>query len=390
MKPAFLEKITIEKTLIYILIGAAIITFIFISYLFIQHFTKSVKITSPLGGEEWGIDQTYTIAWKTRGIDRVGIALFKGKEPKWIARNILAAQGKYDWKIYPGQPYGDDYWIAVFEYPWKKGNRIAYSKASFAIVFPEFFSCDDLSVQKEWSHLPSDLPNLRRMFITSAIFTGNLEGLDGADKKCQTEADNQKLGGKWHAFIGGDGEQESAVERMKETPRKTDGTFVIAQPAATLLRGATCHRLIAKSFDEFLKKLSDLAIVNQAKFEEEFFKDLGKIWLGRMDERSAKNCTAINSVLNDPYVRLERKYSATTTCQNWTQAARTVAGYPVPEGTSKPPFPTCYTAQGKLTDAVAVGGLVVNLTGGGPGASSYDLSKGEYCDSTRKLICIEE
>ena len=390
MNLTFLKNITLEKALIYILIAAAIITFGFIIFLFVQHFSKGVTLTSPLGGEEWGISQTYSITWKSRGIDRVGIVLFKGEEPQWIAQNVLAGQGRYDWEIFPGQPYGGDYWVAVFEYPWKKGNKISYSKSAFTVVFPELFSCDDLSVQNEWPFVPSDLPNLRRTFVTSPSFMGNLDGLQGADKKCQAEADSQKLGGQWQAFIGGDGDQESAMQRLKAAPRKTDGLFVVANPSATLLRGATCHRLLGKTLNEFLSKLSDSAAVNADKFDRDFFSGLGSIWVGRIDESSVRNCASIQSVINDPYTPLPIKYSFTTTCQNWTQSGSTVAGYPVPAGTSKPPFPTCYTEQGRLTDAVAVGGLAGILVGSSSENSFIRFTSGAFCNLPRKLLCVEK
>lgn len=40
-----------------------------------------------------------------------------------------------------------------------------------------------------------------RTFATSATWTGNLGGLDGADAKCQTEADAAGYGGSWKAII---------------------------------------------------------------------------------------------------------------------------------------------------------------------------------------------
>ena len=75
MKPAFLEKFTLEKVLIYTLIAAALITFGFIAYLVVSHFTKSIQITSPLGGENWEIKRTHEITWKASGIEKVGIVL---------------------------------------------------------------------------------------------------------------------------------------------------------------------------------------------------------------------------------------------------------------------------------------------------------------------------
>ena len=181
---SLLEKVTLEKILIYFLIFAVLIVFGFVLLLFSFQITRSVVVEGPNGGEELGIGETYEILWKSKGIDRVGIVLFKGEKPKWIAENVKANLGKYQWKIYPGQEYGDDYWVAVFEYPWKKGNKIDYSDESFAITYSEFISCDGLSIENEWPYISSDLPGLRRVFITQDSFNGNLGGLEGADKIC--------------------------------------------------------------------------------------------------------------------------------------------------------------------------------------------------------------
>jgi len=389
MKPSLLEKITVERSLIYILIVAVLIVFIFMFYLLINQLMKSVQVLAPNGGEEWEIGQTHQITWKARGIEKVGIVLFKGGEASWIAKNVPAKPGKYDWKIYPGQEYGPGFWIAVFEYPWQKNNKIDYSNGTFAVVFSELFSCNDLSIEKEWLYLPSDFPNLRRVFITEDRFSGNLDGLEGADQKCQQEAENQGFNGEWQAFLGGDSDEDLAVERLKRTPRKTDGVFIEAKPAATLIRGATCHRLLGKNLDGFLEKFSDPLIINQEKLEEPFLEDMENLWLGRIDERSRKNCISIFSVLSSRYTALAEKYSFTTTCQSWTKGDKLVTGYPVIGGEPGPSFPSCYTPEGKLTDAVALGGLSSALIKGTEGRV-FTSSQGKYCSTRQKLLCIEE
>ncbi len=387
MNGSIYEKFTAEKSLIYIAIGAILIVAIIIFYLFVVYSKESIQVLLPNGAEEWEIGQTYEITWKAKGIDKVGIVLFKGAEPKWIAENVNAKLGKYEWKIYPGQEYGSGFWIAVVEYPWREGNKIDYSDGAFAITFPELASCDYLSIEQEWLYLPNDLPNLRRVFITEETYTGNLDGLQGADEICQTEADNQGFSGTWQAFLGGDSDEDLAIERLKRTYRGIDGVFIAAAPSATLIRGATCHRLLAKNFDEFLTKLSGLVIVNQEKFEQGFLQDMDNLWLGRLDEKSKKNCTGIADVLSNPYGALAEKYSFTTTCQNWTQGDKFVVGYPVPKEEPKPSFPTCYTPSGQFTDAVAVGALASGLENKD---SVFTLYQGKYCDSKQKLLCIEE
>lgn len=389
MNNSILEKITAERSLLYTAIAAILIVAGIVFYLFVVYSKESVQVLTPNGAEEWEIGQTYEITWKAKGVDRVGIALFKGSEPKWIVENIDAGLGRYEWKIYPGQEYGQGFWIVVLEYPWREGNQIDYSDGPFAITFPEIASCDYLSVDQEWLYLPNDLPNLRRVFITKETYTGNLDGLEGANEICQTEADAQDFGGTWHAFLGGDSDEDLAVERLKRTYNGTDGVFIAAEPSAAIIRGATCHRLLAKDFEEFLAKLSGSMIINEEKFEQGFLKDMKNLWLGRIDKKSKKNCTGIAAVLSDYYKSLAEKYSFTTTCQNWTQGDKYVGGYPVSGGGSKPSFPSCYTPAGQYTDAVALGALASGTTGKDKDAV-FVLNQGKYCDNKQKLLCIEE
>lgn len=389
MNNSILEKITAERGLLYIAIAAILIVAGIVFYLFVVYSKESIQVLTPNGAEEWEIGQTYEITWKAKGVDKVGIVLFKGAEPKWIVENIDAGLGKYEWKIYPGQEYGQGFWIVVLEYPWREGNEIDYSDGPFAITFPEMASCDYLSVDQEWLYLPNDLPNLRRVFITKETYAGNLDGLEGANEICQTEADTQGFEGTWHAFIGGDSDEDLAIERLKRTYNGTNGVFIAAESSATIIRGATCHRLLAKDFEEFLAKLSGSMIINEEKFEQEFLKDMKNLWLGRIDEKSKKNCTGIAAVLSNYYKALAEKYSFTTTCQNWTQGDKYVGGYPVSEEGSKPSFPACYTLAGQYTDAVALGALASGTIGKDKDAV-FVLNQGKYCDNKQKLLCIEE
>ncbi len=384
-KTSFVEKFTIERNLLYIIIAAVLIAFGFIFYLFYAHFTKDIDLISPNGREEWRIGESYKIKWDSQGVDKVGIVLFKGTEPKWIAKNIVAENEEYDWEIHPGQDYRDDYWIAIFEYPWQEGNIIDYSDGAFAVVFPEFATCDSISLQNEWPYLPSDYPDLRKVFITEDKYKGDLGGLTGANEKCQKTAEDLGYEGSWIAFIGGDSDQETAVQRLEDTERGLEGTFVDAQAEAELLRGATCHRILGKDFTEFSKKFSSPIVINRGKFRDAFFQKFGEVWLGRVSTKSKKNCESIASVIADPYTPLAEKYTFTTTCQNWTRGEQYVEGYPVPIGHSKPTFPTCYTLQGESTDAVASGALGI-----GQADNYFTPYQTRYCGSLQRLMCIQE
>jgi len=378
------QRFSFERIIIYVIVGAVLLTVLFVSYLFFTRGTKRIDLATPHGGEEWGIGEVREITWKARGVERIGIALFKDQTVEWIAQDIAASAEKYDWQIYPGHAYGSNYWLAVFEYPWQKGNAIAYSAGSFAIVYPETASCDALSVQNGWPFVPSDLPGLRRVFITQEDYAGNLGGLEGADAKCQEAAAAQELDGMWHAFLGGEDNNELAVERLKQTPRQQEGVFIEATPSATLLRQATCHRLVAKDFDTFVGRLSAPVQQNERELSKTFFDRLSQVWLGKLDQQSKRNCVVLGEARR--YRSLAESYSLTTTCQNWTQAETFVSGYPVPFGASKPTFPTCFTPQGQVTDAVAVGGMVVGLTE----QTTFTPGEGDYCSNKRRLLCIEE
>ncbi len=385
MPNSFFQKITLEKTLIYIIIFAVIITFVFIFYLFFNQFTKKVEIVYPRGGQELEIGKTHQIIWEASGVDRVGIVLYKGGEPKWIAKNVPAGAEKHDWKIYPGQEYGDDYWISVFEYPWRKGNELDYTNSAFVITYPELATCNDLAVEEEWPYVPNDLPHLRRVFVTEEKYTGDLGGLEGADQKCQSAAEKLGYGSSWKALLGGEAEEEVAVARIKSSMQEEEGPFTMAKPEATLIRGATCHRLLGNSLDSFLDKLSDSVFLNREKLSNDFYDKVSEAWLGRLNSKSKKNCIPITSVVGSGNVRLEEGYSFTSTCQNWTNGQRFAEGYPVPEGEIGGDFPACFTPAGESTDAVAVGAFAIGISK----ETNFMTDWGKYCGDDQRLICIE-
>lgn len=383
----------IEKILIFILIIAILATFIFIFYLFFGKVVKIIKISFPIGGEELRVGDIYKITWESRGIKKVGIVLFKGQNPEWIAKDIDASLGEYEWKIYPGQEYGGDFWLAIVEFPWREGNKVAFTQGAFAIVYPELSSCDSISIEKQWPYVPGDLPNIRRVFITEESYSGDLGGIEGADIKCQQEAKKQGYTGTWRAFIGGDSAQELAVERLKKTPRKTKGIFVEARPGAKLPAGINCYPLLGKNFDEFLTNFSNLTIINERKFSANFFEEFGNIWLGRIDQQSKNNCITTEGFysFSEYQERIGESYSYTSTCQRWSNGNPFVAGYPVPEGGAKPSFPTCYTPQGKRILAVGLAGLSTGIEKGSEKSSNrFTPYQGKSCQSRQKLLCIED
>lgn len=388
MNKSLFEKIGIEKLFIVVIIVAIVVVFLIFFWLFYGYSSKNVEIISPLGREEWEIGQTYEIKWKSTGVERVGIILFNSDKPEWVAENLPASQGVFEWNIKPGHEYGPNFWVAVIEYPWRQGNKISYSKGSFSITYPELASCDSLSIQEEWPYLASDTPDVRKVFITKEEFSGALGGFDAANEKCSIAAAEMGLSGDWTAFIGGDSPDNTAVKRLEKTPRGLVGVFIEAEKSSDLLRGATCHRLLGRDFVDFLKKLSDLKIINEGKLSDKFLNSLRDVWLGRVDDTVQRNCTNISSTSGYIYGSIAERYSHTVTCQNWTYGEKFVSGYErgtVPDDR----FSICYTPQGEPTYAAAAGGLASSLKGEKEDAE-YVTNVGKPCSEKQYLLCIED
>ena len=136
---------------------------------------------------------SYTIKWNSSKIDKVGIVLYKDGKPTWIARDVYANQKEYKWNIFIYQKPGADYKLAVFEYPWKSDSFVSYTTQSMEIIGPKYASCDTMSIENEWPYIPSTYEDLHRVFITDSKYGANFNGLEGADEKCQQEAQKKKL-----------------------------------------------------------------------------------------------------------------------------------------------------------------------------------------------------
>jgi hypothetical protein len=418
-----------KKIFIWIIIGIIILGTGIFAY---SYFTtkKTLKLLSPNGKEELRAGKTYQITWKSKKIGKIGIMLIKEdtKETKWIVEDFPAGKQKYDWKIFVWEEPRQDYKIAILEYPWQAGNKIDYSDDKFTILGPHFASCDQLSIESEWPYLPGDFPNLRRVFITESSFNGNLEGLEGADKKCQEEAEKLGLKGTWKAFLGDD--STLAVDRLnldgifvqapgigilpqEKIPANFWGSFgqflktappkekeameksynYLEKPFSAFLKKwenvqdeKTCYRLLGKNFEEFFKKLSDPLNLNQKRLEGNFLNNLTKIWLGRINRESKRDCTTIFTMY--PPLDPSRSYSFTTTCQNWTMGQETVPGYPSKPG-EEIKLPQCYTPEGKRINAVGLAGLSSGLIGEKEN-QSFSSSIGRSCDTAQKLLCVEQ
>jgi len=369
-----------EKILLIFLGVFVVIVLLIGAYFFFSAGEKTLSLVAPVGEERWEIGQKYNIEWRSENIDRVGIVLFDSDGMEWIGKNIDARLGKFEWDIYSGHDYGYGFWVAVFEYPWRPGNKVDYSDGAFSITYPELAGCDNLSIGSEWPYLASDFPGVRKVFITDNLYNGNLDGFVGADRKCQAEAEEIGYSGEWQAFLGGDADDQTALARLIETNRGFAGIFVQAEPSASLIRGATCHRLLGRSLDKFMERFADPIILASSRIDEDFLEKMQNIWLGRISAGSARSCIV---KAGQPSSRVAEDYSITSTCQNWTRSEKFVSNY---DGSSVSGFPTCYTPSGTPTAAVALEGLSTGLISG----QTSPHQRGSYCDAGKRLLCIEK
>ncbi len=311
--------------------------------------------------------QPFTITWKASGMSRVGIALYKDGQPSWIAKDVPAKSGAYNWTVFEYQEPSSDYTIAVFEYPWKGGNRIAYSGQPVEIIGPRYASCDALSIENEWPYVPSGYVGMKRVFVTAADYDGNLGGLEGADKKCQQAADKAGYAGAYYAFLGDD--KTSAQERLK-----SDGVFVLAEAAITLKEGRTCHRLLAENGNRLMEKFSLTANIAAVKIDDKFYQLFTKVWVGRIAQFAKRECAPVGGTGAS-------SYTYTTTCQNWSTAKEKIYEGTVPDYVG---IERCYDETGKSIAANYLGAFAT-------ASSNGDIVlQTKTCAGKMHLLCLEQ
>lgn len=365
------SSIKIWIILILVIVGVVVLAIQF------HHWGKGKKaltLISPNGGEVWQAGKEYQIKWKSRGIKKVSIALNRGKESKWIAKDIDARKQSYKWKVFVWQAPEEDYRISVVESPLNENSIVDYSDEDFTIIGPQFASCATVSIKREWPYLPSDYPGLRRIFVTKGRWSGNLGGLEGADKICQREADRRELKGEWKAFLGDD--HISALDRLD-----LKGIIVAADVGARLPKGKTCHRFLAKDFSEFLKILSsEPKILLQERWGEELA-GLSDIWIGRLNSSSKRDCAHITGE-RYRYSQERKNYSFTVTCENWTSSIELISS-------SLPNLPQCYTPAGNTIDAIGMAALASGFNGS-RATDKFSFSVPKRCSYSQRLLCVEQ
>jgi hypothetical protein len=412
-----------------------VLTFLFILFILISLFvyynffvSKEFELTWPKGGEILRAGHTYNITWKARKVGKIDILLIKDEEPKKrkvIVEGFPAKEKKYSWNVFPFEEPSERYIITIVESPFKEGGKVV-SSDHFTILGPKFLSCEQLTISKNWPFIPSDYPNLKRVFITRGSYSGNLGGLEGADRICQEEAKRLGLEGNWKAFLGDD--NISATERLN-----LDGIFVYALPEEGLpqekipayfwgsfkkyledssrlnpklnqeLKSAYqtldkyfvkfyekwnllqenkgCYRFLASDFEQFYQKFFSPYLVRKESPEEEFFRTFfdQEIWVGRIYPEERKNCIKIS-----PFKEKEPSLttSFTLTCQNWRSDKRKI------EPKEETFVPQCYITPALRVDALAIGGAAKTST-------KEDSKRtveivGRECTFWLKLLCIEQ
>ena len=83
-----------------------------------------------------------------------------------------------------------------------------------------------------------------RVFVTSAMYDGNLGGVSGADTDCTTRATAAGLGGSWRAWLSDSVTPALAhVRRSKAGYVLVDGTTVVATSFIALVSGSLAHAI---------------------------------------------------------------------------------------------------------------------------------------------------
>jgi hypothetical protein len=107
---------------------------------------------------------------------------------------------------------------------------------------PDTRQCGKREEQWEFHACPGTPPwaPVKRVFVTSTSYTGNLGGLAGADAKCQERATAAGLGGTFKAWLSAAGTGNSAGERLTPAPGpyvRTDG-IQVARDFSDLVDGS--------------------------------------------------------------------------------------------------------------------------------------------------------
>jgi len=352
-----------------IVVGGLVVTVAVVFLMSMLFSSRQIAIGKPDKTVSIKAGDTYTITWGSKGVSSIGIVLFNGNTLQWIAKGVAANKGKYDWTVIDNQPSGSNYRLAVFQYPWRNGNAISYTQSAIQIVGPQFISCNDLAVKAEWPYVPGDYPNAKRLFISDGQWTGNLGGIEGADAKCQQEADNKKIEGKFIAFLGTD--TVAAKDRLA-----ANGVFVLTTNSQVMPDGQTCYRLVGRDADSLLNKAILAGDQISVELDNDFARQSSGVWYGRRTAASKADCLELTGM------GVSSAFSSTYTCQNWTKGDGQVYQGTIPPDAD---LPKCYDQQGNSVFA--------NYLAGNASATATDdklVVVGSLCSRYNHLLCVEQ
>ncbi|MDC0145498.1 right-handed parallel beta-helix repeat-containing protein, partial [bacterium] len=103
-----------------------------------------VEVTSPNGGEEWFIGETYTISW-LGGFHYTGIGLYKNDQDLGDIDGGVDDTGNYSWTIPSDLEPGDDYRVRIYDATALQPEPMDFSDNYFSILefFEEVSGCTD-------------------------------------------------------------------------------------------------------------------------------------------------------------------------------------------------------------------------------------------------------
>jgi hypothetical protein len=117
---------------------------------------------------------------------------------------------------------------------------------------PDTRQCGKREEQWEFHACPGTPPwaPVKRVFVTSTEYSGNLGGFAGADAKCQERATAAGLGGTFQAWLSAAGTGNSAGERLTPAPGpyvRTDG-IQVARDFSDLVDGSIAAPILRNEF----------------------------------------------------------------------------------------------------------------------------------------------
>ncbi len=177
---------------------------------------------------------------------------------------------------------------------------------------------------------PTPDPTLRRVFVTSSTYTGNLGGLTGADSKCQTSASTAGVTGTWKAWLSDNTTSASSRLEHFTGPYKLVNGTTVANSWTDLTDGSLLNPINVSEFGNDITTRTSVPALRALNY----------VWT---NTQSSGNVYSTDS---------------TSACNNW----------------------------GDLSSISYYSGAVGNLASG----SNWTFSSTDYCSQSFHLYCFEQ